>query len=196
VTTPARTTLVLGGSRSGKSAVAERLLRHEPTVTYVATGPVPDGGDPEWSGRVERHRARRPAGWTTVETADLAGALRQAPGAVLVDAVGSWLTGVLDQTGAWDGSPGWSAACTARTDELVRAWGDARGPVVAVSDEVGSGVVPATASGRLFRDRLGELNARLSLAADRAVLVVAGRVLDLSHPHALLGDQTSLPEAP
>jgi adenosylcobinamide kinase / adenosylcobinamide-phosphate guanylyltransferase len=185
VTTP-RTTLVLGGSRSGKSAVAERLLAGQPAVTYVATGRVPDGTDAEWARRVERHRARRPAGWATVETTDLARALRQAPGAVLVDAVGSWLTGVLDQAGAWDDSPGWSAACAARTDELEHAWRDARGPVVAVSDEVGSGVVPASASGRLFRDLLGELNARLSLAADRVVLVVAGRVLDLSHPDVLL----------
>jgi len=196
VTSPARTTLVLGGSRSGKSAVAERLLAQEPTVTYVATGRPPDGSDPDWARRVERHRVRRPAGWTTVETGDLAGALRQAPGAVLVDALGTWLTGVLDETGAWEDSPGWSAACAARTDELARAWRDVRGPVVAVSDEVGSGVVPATASGRLFRDLLGELNARLSLTADRALLVVAGRVLDLTHPDALLGGPTSLLEAP
>ena len=191
MTTPARTILVLGGSRSGKSAVAERLLAAEPAVTYVATGPVPDGADPDWAARVRRHRLRRPTGWTTVETGDLAGALRQARGAVLVDAIGSWLTGVLDSTGAWDGSPGWSAACSARTDELERAWREAWGPVVAVSDEVGSGVIPATASGRLFRDLLGELNARLSLAADRAVLVVAGRVLELSHPDAVLGVPTS-----
>jgi adenosylcobinamide kinase/adenosylcobinamide-phosphate guanylyltransferase len=178
---------VLGGSRSGKSAVAERLLAAQDAVTYVATGRVPDGTDPEWAERVRRHRARRPAGWSTRETDDLAGTLRQTRGAVLVDSVGTWLTGVLDGCGAWDDRPGWRAACADRIDALEQAWRDAPGPVVAVTDEVGSGVVPATASGRLFRDLLGDLNARLSLAADRALLVVAGRVLELDHPDALLG---------
>jgi adenosylcobinamide kinase/adenosylcobinamide-phosphate guanylyltransferase len=180
-----RTTLLLGGSRSGKSAVAERLLGAESTVTYVATGRVPDGTDPDWADRVRRHRARRPAGWTTRETDDLAGAL-QTPGPVLIDSVGTWLTGVLDECGAWQNLPGWRSACAERIDELEEAWRTASGPVVAVTDEVGSGVVPATASGRLFRDLLGELNARLSLAADRALLVVAGRVLELGHPDHLL----------
>jgi adenosylcobinamide kinase / adenosylcobinamide-phosphate guanylyltransferase len=182
-----RTTLLLGGSRSGKSAVAERLLAAEPVVTYVATGRVPDGTDPEWADRVRRHRARRPAAWSTLETDDLAGTLRRTRGAVLVDSIGTWLTGVLDRLGAWDEHPGWRTDCAERVDALEEAWRAASGPVVAVTDEVGSGVVPATASGRLFRDLLGDLNTRLSLAADRALLVVAGRVLELDHPDALLG---------
>jgi adenosylcobinamide kinase / adenosylcobinamide-phosphate guanylyltransferase len=181
-----RTTLLLGGSRSGKSAVAERLLAPDSAVTYVATGRAPDGTDPDWTERVRRHRTRRPAGWTTRETDDLAGALQQTIGPVLVDSVGTWLTGVLDACGAWDDRPGWRTVCGARIDALEEAWRTASGPVVAVSDEVGSGVVPATASGRLFRDLLGELNARLSLAADRVLLVVAGRVLELAHPDDLL----------
>jgi len=196
VTNHPRTTLVLGGSRSGKSAVAERLLAWPPAVTYVATGPVPDGADPEWADRVERHRARRPQGWATQETADLAGVLGATDSALLVDSVGSWLTGVLDGCGAWTDAPGWRAACADRLDELEAAWRRAPGPVVAVSDEVGSGVVPATASGRLFRDLLGELNARLSLAADRVLLVVAGRALELSHPDVLLGVPSTVPPSP
>ena len=187
MTITARTTLVLGGSRSGKSAVAERLLAGRPDVTYVATGPVPDGADLDWAARVERHRARRPQGWATRETTDLAEVVGATDGALLVDSVGSWLTGVLDDCGAWADAPGWRATCADRLDQLQAAWLRAPGPVVAVSDEVGSGVVPATASGRLFRDLLGELNARLSLAADRVLLVVAGRVLELSHPDVLLG---------
>jgi len=193
---PPRRTLVLGGSRSGKSAVAERLLAAEPVVTYVATGRPPDGSDPEWSERVRRHRARRPAAWATHETDDLAAALRGRAGPLLVDSVGSWLTGVLDECGAWQDRPGWAASCGSRTDDLVLAWTEAGGPVVAVSDEVGSGVVPATVSGRLFRDLLGDLNARLSLAADRALLVVAGRVLELSHPDAMLGPAPDVRPAP
>jgi adenosylcobinamide kinase/adenosylcobinamide-phosphate guanylyltransferase len=177
---------LLGGSRSGKSAVAERLLASSSAVTYVATGRAPDGTDPDWAERVRRHRARRPAGWTTRETDDLAGVLRASSGPVLVDSVGTWLTGVLDECGAWDDRPGWRTVCNARIDALDEAWRAASGPVVAVSDEVGSGVVPATASGRLFRDLLGELNSRLSLGADRVLLVVAGRVLELAHPDDLL----------
>jgi adenosylcobinamide kinase/adenosylcobinamide-phosphate guanylyltransferase len=196
VTNRPRTTLVLGGSRSGKSAVAERLLSGELDVTYVATGPVPDPADAEWAARVQRHRARRPSGWSTRETSDLAEALAAAPGPVLVDSIGSWLTGVLDGCDAWTGASGWRAACSGRVDELEHAWRCARGPVVAVSEEVGSGVVPATASGRLFRDLLGELNARLSLAADQVLLVVAGRVLALPHPDALPGVFPTVPPSP
>ena len=64
--------LILGGARSGKSVTAERLLAGRERVDYVATGPLPDEGDPEWADRVRLHRARRPAHWTTLETLDLA----------------------------------------------------------------------------------------------------------------------------
>jgi len=174
------TTLVLGGARSGKSRYAEQLLRSRDDVVYVAPGPVPGTGDIEWADRVAAHRSRRPGSWRTLETDDLAGALRAATGPVLVDCLATWLTSVVDAIGAWDDRERASACVDTRTRELLEAWSAATVDVVAVTNEVGMAVVPATASGRLFRDELGRLNAAVSAASDRVVLVVAGRVLDLS----------------
>jgi adenosylcobinamide kinase/adenosylcobinamide-phosphate guanylyltransferase len=177
---PART-LVLGGARSGKSAEAELRLAAEPSVTYLASGPVPDPeADPDWARRVAAHRARRPAHWITAETGDAARTLRRKEDqAILWDGAGSWLTAVLDRSGCWDQPaprPGWERRVAAEVDDLVCAWRQAPGRVVAVSDEAGSGVIPATAAGRLFRDQLGLLNQRLAAESEEAVLVVAGRV--------------------
>jgi adenosylcobinamide kinase/adenosylcobinamide-phosphate guanylyltransferase len=174
------TTLVLGGARSGKSRYAEQLLRDHDRVLYVAPGPVPDGSDTEWADRVAAHRSRRPASWQTVETGDLAGVLRSATGPVLIDCLATWLTFVVDDIGAWEDRDRASAHVAALSRELVVAWSQASVEVVAVTNEVGMSVVPATASGRLFRDELGRLNAAVSAVSDRVALVVAGRVLDLS----------------
>lgn len=178
---PARTTLVLGGARSGKSRYAEQLLAGHPEVTYVATGGTrPD--DPEWAERVAAHRVRRPGHWVTVETTDVTSALAAATAdtAVLVDCLALWLTAVLDDIDAWRRvDAGERAAVTAdagtRMDELADAIRACPAQVVLVSNEVGMGVVPATASGRLFRDLLGVLNVRVAQACDETVLVVAGQ---------------------
>jgi adenosylcobinamide kinase/adenosylcobinamide-phosphate guanylyltransferase len=167
----ARRTLVIGGARSGKSGYAEQLLAAQPAATYVATAPARDG-DPDWAARVQAHVARRPASWTTVETDQVAQVLRTATAPLLVDDLGLWLTRVLDAAGGWEGPP--SAEATAACDELVRAWRDCAARAVLVAPEVGSGVVPATASGRRFRDALGALTARLAAASDEVVQVVAG----------------------
>lgn len=168
---PSRT-LVLGGVRSGKSALAEQLLASHPDVTYVATGGSREE-DSEWQQRVALHRARRPAAWRTLETTDLTACLRAADrGAVLVDCLGTWLTAVLDRHGVWEGGP--LAPVDAEVEELLAAWQVLRVPVVAVSNEVGSGVVPATASGRLFRDLLGRLNACVARESESVLLTVAG----------------------
>ncbi|MUN40318.1 bifunctional adenosylcobinamide kinase/adenosylcobinamide-phosphate guanylyltransferase [Actinomadura litoris] len=168
-------TLLLGGARSGKSAEAELRLAACPDVTYVATGVV-RADDPEWTARVEAHRRRRPEWWRTVETSDLGGVLGEAEGAVLVDGVGSWLAAVFDEEGAWDDPD----RVRPRLDGLVDAWRRTRARVVAVSDEVGLSVVPATRSGRAFRDALGHLNQRLAAESEEAALVVAGRVTELA----------------
>jgi adenosylcobinamide kinase/adenosylcobinamide-phosphate guanylyltransferase len=151
---PARRVLVLGGARSGKSLEAERHLLAEPDVVYVATAQVRD--DPEWDERVAAHRARRPAHWTTLEAPDLPALLGEEGPPLLVDCLTLWLSG--------GGEP----------DALVPAWRRARRRVVAVSNEVGSGVVPATASGRAFRDALGRLNAAVAAESDEVWLVTAG----------------------
>ncbi|MEV4184961.1 bifunctional adenosylcobinamide kinase/adenosylcobinamide-phosphate guanylyltransferase [Streptosporangium canum] len=172
-----RRTLLLGGTRSGKSAEAELRLAGEPEVLYVATGPS-GGDDAEWTRRVQAHRDRRPAHWGTAETTDLAGLLRTAEVPMLIDGLGTWVAAVFDECDAWSGGDGRDAV-TARCDELVAAWRQARAQVVAVSDEVGLGVVPATSSGRMFRDVLGRLNQRLALESEDVALVAAGRLLPL-----------------
>ena len=173
-----RRVLVLGGARSGKSAYAERRLAAEPSVTYVATAPPRDGDD-EWADRVREHVRRRPASWATVETGDVAQLLRTAAEALLVDDLGLWLVRAVDAADAWEGP---LDAVDAAGDELVRAWRDCRTTVVLVAPEVGSGVVPATASGRRFRDLLGALTTRLAAGSDEVVQVVAGLPRPLRQP--------------
>lgn len=173
--------LVLGGARSGKSTEAELRLLGEPEVTYVATGPTADS-DPEWARRVAIHVERRPAWWHTVETPNAASAVREATGAVLFDCVGTWLTAAMDRCGLWNETPDDSAEqrLHQEIDDLVAAWCETEAYVVAVTNEVGSGIVPATPSGRLFQDWLGQLNQTLSAHSEEAVLTVAGRVMDLT----------------
>ena len=163
--------LVLGGSRSGKSAHAEALLAHAPDVTYLATS-VRTDDDAEWTARIAAHRARRPAGWTTVETTAPSQLLRG--GTILVDSVTTWVAALMDETGVWADEPGGLDRLAARCDALVNAWAMTPAHVVAVSDEVGLGVVPETRAGRLFRDTLGAVNQRLAGTADEVWFVVAG----------------------
>lgn len=174
---PPHRTLVIGGARSGKSRHAEQLVADASRVTYVATGPT-DDGDPAWSARVEAHRRRRPGHWTTRETTDVAGVLMSAqPGeVVLVDCLTLWLTRVMDEAGAWGGD---LTLVDKQVDQLLDAWRATSSTVVTVSNEVGQGVVPSTASGRLFRDAQGRLNARLAREADEVVMMVAGRPVRL-----------------
>ncbi|WP_221281556.1 bifunctional adenosylcobinamide kinase/adenosylcobinamide-phosphate guanylyltransferase [Prescottella equi] len=164
-------TLVLGGARAGKSTYAEALLAAEPRVTYLATGGVREG-DREWAQRIALHRARRPPGWTTVETSDVAPALRNAREPVLLDCLGTWLTARLDHHGVWTGGD-WTAVDADVTD-LLGALRRATVPVVAVSNEVGSGVVPPTPAGRRFRDLLGRVNSAVAAESESVVLMVAG----------------------
>lgn len=166
-----RRTLVLGGARAGKSTYAEALLAAHPRVTYVATGGVHEG-DREWAERIALHRARRPAGWTTVETADASAVLRSAREPVLLDCLGTWLTGRLDHHGVWTGGD-W-AAVDADVSDLLDAMRAVTVPVVVVSNEVGSGVVPPTSAGRRFRDLLGRVNSAVAGESESVVLVVAG----------------------
>ncbi len=169
------TTLVLGGARSGKSRWAEEQFADRDAVDYVATSLVPDD-DPEWAGRVALHRERRPISWHTVETLDLAEVLsRDNASPVLVDCLSVWLARVLDDVRAWDAADDvWRELLEHRVAELVEAVRTTRRDVVLVSNEVGSGVVPATPSGRLYRDELGRLNARVAAVCDEVWLTVAG----------------------
>ncbi|MEW2165736.1 bifunctional adenosylcobinamide kinase/adenosylcobinamide-phosphate guanylyltransferase [Streptomyces sp. NPDC007084] len=176
-----RRTLVLGGARSGKSVEAERRLEAFPDVLYVATGGTRDG-DFEWAARVGAHRERRPGSWRTVETCDLVPLLAEDGPPLLVDCLSLWLTDAMDKVNAWDDAEwagGGERALRARTGELVAAVRATRRTVVAVSNEVGSGIVPATASGRRYRDELGRLNARFADECEHVLLLVAGQALRL-----------------
>jgi adenosylcobinamide kinase/adenosylcobinamide-phosphate guanylyltransferase len=173
-----RRVLIIGGARSGKSAHAEQLLRDEPYVDYVATA-IHDAADAEWAERIARHRERRPQHWNTVETADLSDVLGVDGPAALVDSITAWLTAVIDRTGAWVDEPGPRDALAQEVDRTVGAWASTPRRVIAVTDEVGSGIVPDNPSARLFRDALGLLNQRLAASADEAWLVTAGIPLRL-----------------
>lgn len=167
-------TLVLGGARSGKSTFAEAAFAGRDDVDYLATSAV-DPHDPEWAARIAAHRLRRPLGWRTLETLDVAGALASDPERpLLVDCLTVWLARTMDDVGSWDDPRGADAALGVRVEELLVALRDARRPVVLVSNEVGQGVVPATASGRLFRDEMGRVNARVAAACDEVWFLVAG----------------------
>lgn len=167
-----RLTLVLGGARSGKSRYAERLVTGLPAPwLYVATA---EALDDEMAERIAHHRARRDEGWTTVDAPrDLASALRSAPAsAILIDCLTLWLTNVM--LGGGD---------VAREQEaLLDALAQADVPVVAVSNEVGLGIVPENALARAFRDAQGRLNAAVAERADRVVFMAAGLALTLKGP--------------
>jgi adenosyl cobinamide kinase/adenosyl cobinamide phosphate guanylyltransferase len=160
-------TLVIGGARSGKSAIAEDLARRTgASVTYVATSAV-GTDDSSMADRVAVHRGRRPAEWTTVEAGgvDVAPIVERADGMVLLESLTSWVAG----------SPGFMVD----TDALCAALGGTRADVVVVTDEVGFGVSPSTVAGNEFRDALGLVNAAVADVADEVLLIIAGRVLRL-----------------
>lgn len=170
--------LVTGGVRSGKSRHAEALMAGRDRVTYVAAGAMATADDPDWAARVAEHQARRPDHWATRETLDLPAAIGVG-GPVLVDCLGTWLTATVDALDGWAAEPAaWRPELDRRLDALVSAVTEAD-DLVLVTNEVGLGVVPAHASGRLFRDLLGLVNQRVGAVCDEVHLVVAGRVLTL-----------------
>lgn len=168
--------LVLGGARSGKSAVAEALAtKHaeqagdKDSVTYIATAPVDRvADDPDFAERVAVHRRRRPANWATVEAGPgpaLATTLAALEGTVLLDSLGTWVAATTD----------FAVDATVLVDVLRNR----SGTTIVVSEEVGLGVHPSTEIGRHFRDALGTVNQAVASAADDAFLAIAGRVLPL-----------------
>ncbi|WP_203335711.1 bifunctional adenosylcobinamide kinase/adenosylcobinamide-phosphate guanylyltransferase [Nocardioides limicola] len=181
VAAAATRTLVIGGARSGKSRVAENLLGDAPEVTYVATAHQP-GDDAEWAARVALHRDRRPSWWRTVETLDLVSELAAPGPALLIDCLTLWLTRVMDAHHAWDDARWHAGAAEAVADEvdaLAQAWAATGRRAVAVTNEVGQGVVPATAAGRRFRDQMGLVNMRIAEVSDEVLWCVAGRSVRL-----------------
>jgi len=172
-------TLLLGGARSGKSALAVEIgRRHHGPVTFIATSPLSIDGD--LSQRIARHRAERPAWPTIEEPVDLRGALAAVgDGLAIVDCVTLWVNNLLqrgDDDTAIEAAAADVAATTARRP----------GPTVVITNEVGLGVHPPTELGRRYRDVLGRVNQRWAAAAETALLLVAGRALPLTDPWTLL----------
>jgi adenosyl cobinamide kinase/adenosyl cobinamide phosphate guanylyltransferase len=180
-------TVLLGGARSGKSRFAVELARSlEAPVTFLATG---EARDAEMAGRIDRHRAERPGEWETIEEPYALGAAleRVDPARTLVlDCLSLWVANALER-GDEPEVVLENAARAART-AAARA-----GATIAVSNEVGLGVVPATPLGRLFRDLLGSVNRAWVEESADAVLVVAGRGLRLAATEALLPHEAGAP---
>jgi adenosyl cobinamide kinase/adenosyl cobinamide phosphate guanylyltransferase len=163
--------LLLGGARSGKSALAVRMAGER--ATFVATGTA---GDQEMAERIRRHRAERPAGWTTIEEPLALGATLGsiAPdGTVVVDCLSLWVSNLV-------GADREDAAVEQEAAEVAQQAAARVGLTVVVSNEVGLGVVPATPLGRRYRDLLGVVNRTFAAEAERALLVVAGRGIELA----------------
>ena len=165
-------TVLIGGARSGKSALALRLAEGAAQIVFVATA---EARDDEMAQRIERHRRERPADWRLVEEpVALREAIEAAPKSdfVIVDCLSLWVSNLLEAGWADD-------AIEAEGEKGARAAADRWGPTVVVSNEVGLGVVPETPLGRRYRDLLGRVNATFAAAADEALFVVAGRALPL-----------------
>lgn len=185
----ARLTLVLGGARSGKSRAAEALAEaSDGRLIYCAT--ATDWGDLEMAARIADHRDRRGPRWTTREAPlDLAAMLAaeaRPDAVVVVDCLTLWLTNVMLA------EHDVAAATAALAAELARL----RGPVVLVSNEVGSGIVPDNALARRFRDAQGRLNQAMAQACDTVLLVVAGLPLLVKPdpgPRVVLGQVSTRP---
>lgn len=185
-----------GGARSGKSTAALRAAASlDAPVTFIATA---EAGDDEMAERIGRHRADRPAGWTTVEAPiDVAAAVEQIdPGATIVlDCLSMWVSNRMlaegadaqprSGAGSGRGEPSGSeraGSIVADAGELGLRLRERSGAAIVVTNEVGSGVVPASPLGRAYRDVLGSVNQAVFASANRAYLVVAGRLLELRDP--------------
>ena len=172
-------TLVLGGARSGKSRYAESLCLNSPEVLYLATAPA-DEADEEMNSRIERHRRDRPAHWKLIEEPlEIVERMRKTVSTdsiVLVDCVTLWLSNLMWEYRA-EPEDAIEKIVLGKVEDFARAAREMN--VVAVSNEVGGGIVPENRLARSFRDLQGLTNQILAREAERVVLIVAGLPLTL-----------------
>jgi adenosylcobinamide kinase / adenosylcobinamide-phosphate guanylyltransferase len=174
-------TLILGGARSGKSTLAQKMAGEGGrTVLYVATATA---GDEEMAARIAAHRAERPAHWHTLEAPLQVGAAIVAAGVaaevVLVDCLTLLANNVLGRLPETISAPEAEAALAVEVDGLLAAYVAGSADWIVVSNEVGLGLVPPYPLGRLYRDALGRANQRLAAASDDVLFMVAGLPLVL-----------------
>jgi len=176
---------ILGGARSGKSAYAQRLAEQigGSSVAYVATA---EAGDDEMRTRIATHRAERPAGWRTVEAPRLAGLdLAASAGdaqVVLLDCVTLLVSNAVIAAGDDVDNSTAEASAGGEVDALLAAYSEGNATWIAISNEVGMGLVPPYPLGRVYRDALGRANQRIAAAAHRVLLLVAGLPWELKKP--------------
>lgn len=167
--------LVTGPARSGKSEWAESIATSSKSVIYLATAQI-DTSDLEWVERIEQHRHRRPQSWQTCQVPylDLIDAIANAPAAscLLIDSLGTWVANLLEQE-----DTKWQASVQSLLLTLQQVQAQ---DVILVAEETGWGVVPAYTSGRIFRDRLGNLVRRISSISQAVYLVTGGYALNLT----------------
>jgi adenosylcobinamide kinase/adenosylcobinamide-phosphate guanylyltransferase len=172
-----RITLVLGGVRSGKSRYAQELASGGKRVAFIATA---EAGDDDMRQRIARHRADRPANWTTFEAPlALEDTLLNCGSqfdTVLVDCLTVWTSNVMSYEGSDDDR------MLAHADRLADVLRSSSASIILVSNEVGSGIHPNSEIGRHFRDLLGFVNQRVAAAADEVILLVAGCPLFVKQP--------------
>ncbi len=187
-----------GGARSGKSTAAlSAAMSTEAPVTFIATA---EAGDAEMAARIERHRTDRPSDWTTIEApirlAEAVGSV-DAGATMVIDCLSMWVSNrmLAQGSGAPLGQRQGQAAASGEqySAEFVRSMAkevgdlgvrlrERSGMAIVVTNEVGSGIVPANPLGRAYRDVLGSVNQAIFASANRAYLVVAGRLLELQDP--------------
>lgn len=173
---PKRLTFILGGARSGKSAYAQKLAAERGgRVLYVATA---QPGDDDMVSRITAHRAERPDHWLTLEAPSNVGdAIRNTPDApdvILLDCLTLLASNVIVPLPEPVTETAASAALDREIDGLLAAYRDSGAEWIVISNEVGLGIVPAYALGRVYRDALGRANQRLAAAADEVLFMVAG----------------------
>ena len=175
--------LVTGASSSGKSEFAEALAaKTDKSVIYLATG-ISDRSDREWQAKILKHQQRRPSSWQTVEISqetELEIYIERAleTECLLIDSLGTWVANFLElDRFEWQ----------QKRDRLLLSLQESSAEIILVGEETGWGIVPAYASGRMFRDRLGYLSRKIANVVDVTYLVAGGHILNLS----LLGEPLS-----
>ncbi|REF31471.1 bifunctional adenosylcobinamide kinase/adenosylcobinamide-phosphate guanylyltransferase [Calidifontibacter indicus] len=172
------TTLVLGGTRSGKTRHARSLL---PTGAYTVIDASADGHDHNDGVHGPREDVVTGAEKNVVRTLDVTRSILRSRNPVLVDCLGTWVVGLLDEWQSWDDLTGSLKRVEDVTYELAALWADAPFDTVAVSHEVSFSPVPVEPRARVYQETLGRVNAIISEASRRTHVVIAGRILDLSN---------------